>query len=174
MAREYDEAFRLQATAMAQEVGIRKAAIHMDMPVGTLQRWVKRATRDASIAAPISSITARNLPPNDALRLEVIDWDGWRRVIAGRMAAAANKGMDVVDLRQADCLGPTATESDHRSCRIAIDAAMALVVRVESVTNAIVNPLSELPPMTAEMADMHALADKAARIVASLERDGQD
>lgn len=162
--RMYDEAFKLQAISLAEVRGIRKAACEMDVPVPTVQGWVRQANVKAG----------KHLPTPPEERIDAFDWDGWRTVIASRLAAQANKGLDIVARRQRECDIDYATEADHRNLRAAVGAADAQIARVESVTLGLVNPLNELPAMDEEMADIRAIAAKAARIAASLGVDAAD
>lgn len=43
--RQYNEEFRVEAVKLAKEIGIKKAAIELKMPEGTLGGWMKKARK---------------------------------------------------------------------------------------------------------------------------------
>ena len=42
-ARTYDEETKVQAVQLAKEIGIKEAAVQLDIPNGTLDGWVRKA-----------------------------------------------------------------------------------------------------------------------------------
>ncbi len=158
MTRTYTESEKLTALEALRERGAATASRETGIPRSTIRGWAEAAGIDAG--------------PSDATcRRARANWVHW---VERRQATAAELG-DLI----AEALGVVRTKlrlaAAGESAAEAQRAATALAILIDKADK--LTPLASLedddtkPPMTEEMADIQALADKAARIAASLTAD---